>query len=288
MDHQAFHQTVLALKPSQPTKPSTLWVAVLNANIEPSQNAKEEDFLWVKCHGRIKVSTILAQYHLKHKEQGKVALKLGHRMAGEEIMMKDLTQYNDQLIVFEAVKIAEVFSRMSNIRSPLQPTNNQLTIKPDPGALHSESKGTNYDEPSESMALGRKKKSDDQKENLRLPSSVLSQKPYLSKPYRLPPQAKFSKYVPLFPGTTASTPLPSLTPPAMVTANSLPGIPPATTSTNSTAEAPTNSPLITGNPNLLTSAASNGFALYSAKLVPNLKLRRPPLSDGESLLLSTA
>lgn len=125
MDNSSFHASVFALKPNQPSKPSTYWVAVLRADLKPSTNLKEEDFLWIKCNGSIKVGTVLDQYRVKNKGQGKVKLKLGNKLPGEA-SMRELDEFNDQLLAFEAVKVSELPSRMSNDRLPLQPTNRQV------------------------------------------------------------------------------------------------------------------------------------------------------------------
>lgn len=125
MDNSSFHACVFALKPNQPAKPSTYWVAVLKADLKPSTNLREEDFLWIKCNGGIKVGTVLDQYRVKNKGHGKVKLKLGNKLPGEE-SMRELDEFNDQLLAFEAVKISELPSRISNDRLPLQPTNRQV------------------------------------------------------------------------------------------------------------------------------------------------------------------
>lgn len=129
MDHSLFHTTALALKPDQPSKPSTYWIAVLIATLKPSINLKEEDFLWVKCHGGIKVGTILDQYRVKHKDHGSVKLILGNKLLSDE-SMRQLDEFNDQLLAFEAVKVSELSSRISNARLPLQPTNRQVKVEP--------------------------------------------------------------------------------------------------------------------------------------------------------------
>jgi hypothetical protein len=49
---RSLHEKAKAVKPDQPTKPSSYWVAVLKADKRPTDlNLAEVDFLWVKCHG---------------------------------------------------------------------------------------------------------------------------------------------------------------------------------------------------------------------------------------------
>jgi hypothetical protein len=154
---------VQSLKPKQPTKPSTFWVAVLKADIKrsssgPSDTTSEEDFLWIKCHGEIKAGVIRHQYEMKNPAdsgEGKIKLRLA---SGNVVMdnetMRELDYFNDQLVVFEVVKGSDTSSpttsspskasdsvssapggggggaavtsasHASRIRSPLKPTTN--------------------------------------------------------------------------------------------------------------------------------------------------------------------
>ena len=128
MNHSSFHATAFALKPNQPSKPSTFWVAVLHAHLEPTANLKENDFLWIKCHGGIRAGVILDQYRAKNKIYGNVKLKLGNKLLDNE-SMRELNEFKDQLIAFEAVKESELSSILSNDRPLLQPTNRQVKVE---------------------------------------------------------------------------------------------------------------------------------------------------------------
>lgn len=128
-NNSSFHQHILGLKPKQATKPSTFWVAILKAGVKLSSNNTEEDFLWIKCHGEIRASVIRNQYQMKNPSDGKIKLKLGTSFAGDETM-RELDHFVDQLVVFEAVKASDASSHLVRGRSPLQPTNNQLTSAP--------------------------------------------------------------------------------------------------------------------------------------------------------------
>lgn len=48
--YRAFHNKAKALKPDQPSKPTTYWVGVLNDGKKPEDVQAENDFLWLKCH----------------------------------------------------------------------------------------------------------------------------------------------------------------------------------------------------------------------------------------------
>lgn len=126
---RSFHQRVFSLRPKQTTKPTTFWVAVLKAAVKPSNENTEEDFLWIKCHGEIKASVIRAQYEQKNPSDGKIKLKLGAFIAGDQTM-RSLDLFKDQLVVFEVVKVSETDSHLPRGRSPLQPTTTQLRATP--------------------------------------------------------------------------------------------------------------------------------------------------------------
>ena len=48
--YSSFHDTTVALKPNQQSKPSTIWAAVLKIEKRADGPKKEEDYLWIKCH----------------------------------------------------------------------------------------------------------------------------------------------------------------------------------------------------------------------------------------------
>lgn len=143
-DARSFHQRVYDLRPKQTTKPTTFWVAVLKAAVKPSNHNTEEDFLWIKCHGEIKASVIRAQYEQKNPADGKIKLKLGNLVAGDETM-RTLDLFKDQLVIFEVVKASEASPQLPRGRSPLRPTTTQMKSPPpdrhdSPGLQDRESK----------------------------------------------------------------------------------------------------------------------------------------------------
>lgn len=135
----SFHDIVLALRPkNQKTKSTTYWVAILKSVVQPASSVyREEDFLWIKCHGSISVKTVYEQYIAKHPEDGDIKLKLGSKVPGDTTSMRDLDEFNDRLIVFEAFKDSDPSARASVERLPLQPIQHQVTVKPDPVELGS-------------------------------------------------------------------------------------------------------------------------------------------------------
>ncbi len=57
-------------------------------------------------------------------------LKIGSRIADENMSMGERDTYNDRVIAFEAITTAEIPSRLAAERQPLQPTNHQVPLKP--------------------------------------------------------------------------------------------------------------------------------------------------------------
>ncbi len=146
MTSSTFHDTVHSLRPkNQKTKPTTYWVAVLKSNFEPSENHKEDDFLWIKCHGGINVKTIHDQYLAKHPDRGEVFLKLGTKVPGELHSMRDLDEFADHLLAFEAVETSHLPIGMVADRVPLQPSNHQLSgVMADSAELGSKTKSPTF------------------------------------------------------------------------------------------------------------------------------------------------
>ena len=135
----SFHDIVFALRPkNQKTKSTTYWVAILKSVVQPASSVyREEDFLWIKCHGSISVKTIYEQYITKHPEDGDIKLKLGIKVPSGTTPIRDLDEFNDRLIVFEAFKDSDPSARASVERLPLQQIQHQVTVKPDPVELGS-------------------------------------------------------------------------------------------------------------------------------------------------------
>lgn len=167
----SFHDFVFSLRPkNQKTKPTTYWVAVLKSvtTITVVNEYREEDFLWIKCHGNISVKTIHEQYTAEHPEEGELKLKLGSKVPSDATLIRDLDEFNDRLIVFEPKKSSDHSFRASIKRVPLQLIQHQVTVKPD------------ADEPSS-------KSPPIQNENVRPEHHSPYRTPYLESSYTLPP-----------------------------------------------------------------------------------------------------
>lgn len=135
----SFHSIVFALRPkNQKTKSTTYWVAVVKPVDHPENFVyREEDFLWIKCHGSISVKTIYEQYTAKHPEDGQIKLKLGSKVPSDPTPMRDLDEFKDRLIVFEPFKNSDPSAQAPAERVPLQPIQHQATVKADPHELSS-------------------------------------------------------------------------------------------------------------------------------------------------------
>lgn len=127
----SWHSKVLAVKPKQEVKASTYWVAVLKSDNRPSDNPKEEDFLWIKCHGGITVNVICAQYCNKYPHEGRICLKQGPIFFPDNTSMRQLDEHEDRLVQFEAVKLLDSPSQMVGERVPLTPKTTQVFLRAD-------------------------------------------------------------------------------------------------------------------------------------------------------------
>lgn len=127
----SLHSAALAVKPNQIVKPSTYWVAVLNSDLKPAKTHKEEDFLWIKCHGGITVSVICAQYSGKHPQEGRVSLVHDSKIASDDTPIRQLAENDDRLVTFEAVKALDLPSRVVGERLPMTPKRaQQVSVRP--------------------------------------------------------------------------------------------------------------------------------------------------------------
>ncbi|KAI9789949.1 MAG: hypothetical protein M1835_001330 [Candelina submexicana] len=129
-DFRAFHDKVKEVRPNQPAKPSTYWVAVLHHTKKPALAVREDDFLWVKCHHKITVQTIKAQYHNRDPLVGPIILKLGNDTVNDTDQMSTLNRFGDNIIVFHALQPDAAQGPPEFVtRQPLQPVNTQITTR---------------------------------------------------------------------------------------------------------------------------------------------------------------
>ena len=77
---------------------------------------------------KINVKTIREQYAKRNSSDVNFTLKIGFRVANEEMLMGELDTYKDRVIAFEAVRSSEISSRLAE-RQPLQPSNHQVARK---------------------------------------------------------------------------------------------------------------------------------------------------------------
>lgn len=267
----SFHDIVFSLRPkNQKTKSTTYWVAVLKSLVLTTVNEyREEDFLWIKCHGSISVKTIYEQYTAKHPEEGEIKLKLGSKVPSDTTPMRDLDKFNDRLIVFEPFKGSDPSVRASVERVPLQPIKHQVTVKPDPDELSSKIPPSI---PKHQIPIPAP-----QDENIRpalisshrpLPAVVAQLNPYRSTPYK----------------TEYSEPSYALPPTPRSTAAHLAPTTPAADASSSVAPSNSSKYVTSATPEW---AIPQGFEVFADKHQERYRLRDPSLDTSKLRLANS-
>lgn len=270
----SFHDIVFPLRPkNQKTKSTTYWIAVLKSAGQPAVSVyREEDFLWIKCHGGISVKTIYEQYTSKHPKDGEIQLKLGSKVPSDTTPMRDLDEFNDRLIVFEPSKGSDPSVRASVERVPLQTIKDQVTVNPDPDELSSEIPLSipKHQIPTPAPQDG----------NIRpapislhrpLPAVVAQLHPYLSAPYKTP-YSDPSHALPPGPRSTAAHLAPT-TPMACIDST------PVAADASSSVAPPNSSQYVTSaTPEW---AIPQGFKVFADKHKEKYILRDPSLDAGK-------
>lgn len=257
----SFYDRVLAVRPKQDVKPSTFWVAVLKSDIKPSDNFKELDFLWIKCHGGITAKVICAQYSNKYPQEGKITLKYGPKVLPDGSTMRQLDERGERMVPLEAIKISDLPSRMIAERLPLTPTTAQLSAKASSDDLPEKVKSEDALRESPGSTLS-KAQPYAQDENVK--AEAVYQTPY-SPPHR--PAAAVAVTTP---------PRPSVAP----------HHPPGDWSEDQSqtpdfCDPSPQAPQTFSTSNLPDWATSNGFVLYAMECRPKFQARHPGLNDGK-------
>lgn len=148
-----FHVKTKACRPRVAVKSSTYWVGVLRSTTTPEADLSTEDYLWIKASAKISGQKIWEQYRLKYPKAEDFILKYGTRVQDLSILMKDLDEYGDQVIAFEAVSLSEVDTRLYPGHQPLQLRNVQLTHPVPKTALDVESRNQGEQDKTSSFCL---------------------------------------------------------------------------------------------------------------------------------------
>lgn len=118
-------------------KPSSYWCAILKISGKSEGPKREDDFLWIKCHGirqigpasdiayvnlrqRVNIQKIRDQFRNRTNRSEFVLIHQGN-IPDVATVIGDLDVHGDRLVVLEAISITEWQSR----RQPLIPTNYQ-------------------------------------------------------------------------------------------------------------------------------------------------------------------
>ena len=261
----SFHNCVLAVRPRQQVKPTTYWVAVLKSHIQPSIDHKEEDFLWIKCHGNITVKIIYDQYTSKYPGDGKINMKYGNQLPRDTCLMRELDDFGDHLIAFEAVKPSETSTRMAGDRLPLQLTNDQVFVKSDPDTLNLKNAGLlRLEPPEQTKAIPHHTQDENTKPKVEPGSPAVSQHSFFMGPRQPPSQPKAP--APPRPPSKLSCRSPK------ISESSNPIAAPRNVEATSTSTRPD-------------WAISNGFLIYADQWREKTRKIKPHLDDGKTWIL---
>ncbi|KAF2121280.1 hypothetical protein BDV96DRAFT_640676 [Lophiotrema nucula] len=122
MDWDNFHVRAKAALPSDhELPPNRYWIGVLRHDKLEQEQLQELDFVWMKGHGKITASKIVPAYNARYPNV-RFELRYKDDILGQETKVKDLNDYNDNVIVFRAVTHIA--------RAPLQHVNAQLKAEP--------------------------------------------------------------------------------------------------------------------------------------------------------------
>ena len=267
----SFHSSAFAVKPSQPVKQSTYWVAVLKSDIHPSNNHKEEDFLWIKAPGGISLKVISAQYSAKHPQDGKINLKHGQKVPSEDTSIRQLDEHGDRLIAFEAVKISDLPSRMAGERMPLTPKSIQVSVRADSDDRFVKAKSEDALGGVPPKPILPKTESHAQDEN-----TIFD--PRYQSPYIVAPRA--SAAAAPAPASRLQPPWPRFSPVSSTGSQPKVSVPrdPSPKTGSATPLGPSHT---SSTPDVPDWATSNGFILYAKEMRPKFQARHPEFNDGK-------
>jgi hypothetical protein len=107
MDWDTFHLKAKSVKPAQELPQKRYWVGVLLLDKTPEEPLQETDFVWMKGHARVLVSTIHEQFLQRTKTTSEFELRSKHVVPSSSTVIRDLNHYDDNIIIFQPVKKRE-------------------------------------------------------------------------------------------------------------------------------------------------------------------------------------
>ncbi|KAF2688782.1 hypothetical protein K458DRAFT_414486 [Lentithecium fluviatile CBS 122367] len=121
MDWDTLHAKASAAMPPGGIPPKRYMVGVLLSDKSVQRTLTEFDFIWMKAHAKIPVSTIKAQY-MKRFPDSEIILQFRGEEPASDATLKLLNHHGDNLVVFQA---------MSNVsQGPLPPTSVDTVLQP--------------------------------------------------------------------------------------------------------------------------------------------------------------
>ncbi|KAL8789297.1 MAG: hypothetical protein Q9213_001220 [Squamulea squamosa] len=100
--HGSLHAKASAVLPKLSMKPTTIVVAILQADKDANGRLREEDFLWIKCHAKVSLRTIYQQYENKRQSETPWVLKYGNEPVSLELTVGDVNKFGNNIVAFEA------------------------------------------------------------------------------------------------------------------------------------------------------------------------------------------
>ncbi|KAL8709618.1 MAG: hypothetical protein Q9220_005710 [cf. Caloplaca sp. 1 TL-2023] len=122
-DLRSFHERTSAARPEMMIKPKNYLIAVLKTGVKPEEAKTNDQYLWIKCHGKIKLDVVRQKYLEKNETSGNIVLR--HQktvLENDDITMSELDVYGDHLVVLEAITESDFPSRKNFGREPLHAT----------------------------------------------------------------------------------------------------------------------------------------------------------------------
>ncbi|KAL8724724.1 MAG: hypothetical protein Q9166_007785 [cf. Caloplaca sp. 2 TL-2023] len=137
----SLHAKASAVVPDLKTKPSTILVAILHTDKDPNGIIRQEDFLWVKCHARISLTTIHAQY--ENKREGNSPWELKHDGKPVDLHLtvgdiKEVDNFDNHVVVFQAAitepagQAPSSHNSSGHAATPLSPKDANPRLRPAP------------------------------------------------------------------------------------------------------------------------------------------------------------
>ncbi|KAL8769219.1 MAG: hypothetical protein Q9209_004720 [Squamulea sp. 1 TL-2023] len=132
----SLHAKASAVLPKLSTKPTTIVVAILQADKDANGHLREEDFLWIKCHAKVSLKTIYQQYENKRESETSWVMKYDGKPVSLEMTVGDVNKFDNNVVAFEAFdtllpnRAPSSGNTMSHSGNPLAPKDANPRLRP--------------------------------------------------------------------------------------------------------------------------------------------------------------